>query len=104
MIAPCGMNCNVCSGYLALKNNVKTKGLRISYCKGCRPRDKKCSFLKKRCELLLNKKVEFCYQCTKFPCEHLKHITKRYESLYHMSMVDNLKFIKDYGLAKFLES
>jgi len=60
LIAPCGMNCAVCSGYLALKNDVKAKGVRMPYCKGCRPRDKKCAFLKKRCDLLLNKQLEYC--------------------------------------------
>jgi hypothetical protein len=103
LIAPCGMDCNVCSGYLALKHDVKEKGLKIPYCKGCRPRDKKCAFLKKRCELLLNKKVEFCYECEEFPCENLKHIDKRYRTLFRMSLIDNLRFIKEYGLAKFLE-
>ncbi len=103
LIAPCGMDCNVCSGYLALKHDVKEKGLKIPYCKGCRPRDKKCAFLKKRCELLLNKKVEFCYECEEFPCENLKHIDKRYRTLFRMSLIDNLRFIKEHGLAKFLE-
>ncbi|MHB8086476.1 MAG: DUF3795 domain-containing protein, partial [Dehalococcoidia bacterium] len=47
LIAPCGMNCAVCSRYLALKYNVKSKGIKISYCTGCRPRDRKCALLKK---------------------------------------------------------
>lgn len=104
LIAPCGMDCAICSGYLALKNDVRKKGVRMPYCKGCRPRDKKCSFLKKRCELLLNNKVEFCYECEKFPCDNLKHIDKRYQTLFRMSVIDNLNFIKENGLAKFLES
>ena len=33
LIAPCGMDCNVCSGYLALKHDVREKGVRIPYCK-----------------------------------------------------------------------
>jgi len=103
LIAPCGMDCAVCSGYLALKNNVKAKGVRMPYCKGCRPRDKKCAFLKKRCELLLNHKVEFCYECEKFPCENLKHIDKRYKTFFHTSLIDNLNFIKEHGLAEFVE-
>ncbi|MGA3288914.1 MAG: DUF3795 domain-containing protein [Candidatus Bathyarchaeia archaeon] len=48
LIAPCGMNCALCSGYLALKNDVKSKGVRMSYCTSCRPRNKNCSFLKKK--------------------------------------------------------
>jgi len=103
LIAPCGMDCNVCSGYLALKHEVREKGVKMAYCKGCRPRDKRCAFLKKRCELLLNNKVEFCYECEEFPCENLKHLDKRYRTLFRMSFIDNLNFIKEYGLAKFLE-
>ena len=104
LVAPCGMNCTVCSGYLALKNDVKSKGIRMPYCKGCRPRGKKCAFLKKRCELLLNNKVEFCYECKDFPCERLKHIDRRYQTYFTMSLIDNLEFIKKNGVSKFLEA
>jgi len=104
LIAPCGMNCAVCSGYLALKNDVKNKGIRMPYCEGCRPRDKKCAFLKKRCELLLNNKVEFCYECEDFPCKELKHVDKRYQTLYRMSLIGNLELIKEKGMPEFLET
>ena len=104
LIAPCGMNCAVCSGYLAFKNDVKSKGVRMPYCKGCRPRDKTCAFLKKRCDLLLNGKVEFCYECKDFPCEQLKHLDKRYQTLFRMSLISNLESIKKNGLLKFLET
>ena len=104
LIAPCGMDCAVCSGYLALKHDVKEKGVTMAYCKGCRPRGKKCAFLKKRCELLLNKKVEFCYECEEFPCKNLKHIDNRYQTFFHTSLIDNLQFIKEHGLIKFSES
>ena len=39
LIAPCGMNCGICSGYLASKYDVKGKGVKMPYCIGCRPRD-----------------------------------------------------------------
>ena len=104
LIAPCGMDCVVCSSYLALKNDVRAKGVRMAYCKGCRPRDKKCAFLKKKCELLLKNKVRFCYECEEFPCENLEHIDKRYQTFFRMSLIDNLKLIKKHGLTKFLES
>jgi len=104
LIAPCGMDCVVCSSYLALKNDVRTKGVRMVYCKGCRPRDKKCAFLKKKCELLLKNKVRFCYECEEFPCENLEHIDKRYQTFFRMSLIDNLKLIKKHGLTKFLDS
>jgi len=103
LIAPCGMNCGICSGYLAFKHDVKSKGIRMPYCIGCRPRDKKCAFLKKRCDLLLDGKVGYCYECKDFPCERLSHIDKRYRTFFRMSMIENLEFIKKNGIKKFLK-
>ena len=103
LVAPCGMNCAVCSGYLASKNDVKSKGVRMPYCAGCRPRDKKCAFLKKRCNLLLNNKVRFCYECEDFPCKDLERIDTRYRNNYRMSMIENLNFIKNRTLSEFLK-
>lgn len=34
LIAPCGMNCGLCASFLALKNEVKAKGVKIPYCIG----------------------------------------------------------------------
>jgi len=103
LIAPCGMNCGICSGYLAFKHDVKIKGIRMPYCSGCRPRDKKCAFLKKRCNLLLNGRIQYCYQCQALPCQNLYKIDKRYRSLFRMSMIDNLEYIRENGIRQFLE-
>jgi hypothetical protein len=104
LIAPCGMNCGLCSNYLAMKNDLRTKGLKLPYCKGCRPRDKQCSFIKKKCERLRNHDLNFCYECTFFPCNKLLGLQKAYVTLYHVSMVENLTFIKMHGIDKFLEN
>jgi len=103
LIAPCGMNCAICSGYLAYQHDVKSMGIRMPYCAGCRPRDKQCAFLKKRCELLLADKVRYCYECDNFPCERLEHLDKRYRTHFRMSMLENLKYIKKNGIIQFLE-
>ncbi len=103
LIAPCGMNCAICSGYLALKHDVNKRGVRMPYCKGCRVRDKKCAFLKKKCPLLLHNKIRFCYECQVFPCERLRNLDKRYRTHFQMSMIENLKTIKKEGLSEFLE-
>ena len=97
------MNCAICSGYLALKHDVKSEGIRMPYCKGCRPRGKICAFLKKRCELLLNNKVRFCYECENFPCEALLRLDKRYQAYFRMSMIKNLKTIEKKGISEFLK-
>ena len=75
----------------------------MPYCAGCRPRGKLCAFLKKRCALLLNGQVKYCYECADFPCRNLQGIDKRYRALYRMSMIENSDYIKKEGIQRFLE-
>jgi len=103
LIAPCGMNCAICAGYLALKNDVKNQGIRIPTCPGCRPRGKQCAYLKKQCPKL-NGEIRFCYECKTFPCHRLKTIDARYQSRYRTSFIENLLFIKENGMEKFLQA
>jgi len=103
LIAPCGMNCGVCTSYLAMKNDLKKKGFGKKYCPGCLPRGKNCAFLKKQCDLLGKGLIRFCYDCQDFPCRRLKSLDERYRTKYHMSMIENLNSIKKDGLDKFLE-
>lgn len=101
LIAPCGMDCGICSHYLAYSHNFpKRKG--IPQCIGCRERNKLCAFIKKDCGLLRKNKINFCFVCDTFPCQNLKRMDKKYTDRYGMSFVDNLVFIKEKGLNKFL--
>ncbi|MDD2891047.1 MAG: DUF3795 domain-containing protein [bacterium] len=104
LIAPCGMNCAVCSAYLALKYDLKSIGIKRSYCEGCRPRGKKCAFIFKKCKLLMANKIQFCYECPDFPCKSLKHLDKRYQTFYRTSFIDNLELIKKKGITNFLKT
>ena len=104
LIAPCGMDCGVCSGYLAYSHNIPREKGKISYCIGCRPRNKKCAFLKRDCSLLRENKIDFCFECNAFPCDKLKLIDDRYRTKYGMSVVENLNYIKDNGIDKFLRN
>ena len=99
LIAPCGMNCRICLSYFGY---VMTGRKRKEACTGCRPRDKSCAFVKKGCEKLTKKTVEYCYECDKLPCDNLEPLNKRYINKYHMSMVENLNYIKEYGMDEFL--
>ncbi len=103
LIAPCGMNCGVCAGYLARKYDLKKQGLGTGYCAGCLPRGKNCAFMKKSCALLGEGRVRFCFQCQDFPCRRLKTLDKRYRTFYRMSMIENLKYIQEHGIVNFLE-
>jgi hypothetical protein len=104
LIAPCGMNCGICSSYLARHYDIKSRGIRMPYCAGCRPRDKQCAFLKKKCSLLLNGEVKYCFECRDYPCERLVKLDARYKVRYHMSMIENLNRLKEKGLEELLES
>ncbi len=103
LIAPCGMNCALCSAYLAQQYDLKKTGILRSYCAGCRPRGKNCAFLKKRCQRLGDGQVAFCHECPDFPCPTLRSLDKRYRTKYHMSMIENLEYIRDRGMAAFLD-
>lgn len=102
LIAPCGMNCGVCVSYLARKNDLNKQGFKKTYCEGCLPRGKNCLHMGDQCQTLREGLVRFCYECADFPCKQLKGLDKRYSTKYHMSMIDNLKMIKEEGIESFL--
>ena len=97
LIAPCGMNCGSCLGYMRYKNQ----------CPGCRNMDdskpgycKQCSII--NCDLLSKTESKFCYECPKYPCPRLKRLNKRYSTRYNTSFFDNLTMIKEQGIDSFL--
>jgi len=96
-IAPCGMNCSLCIGFHRIKNK----------CDGCQSSSTNkpnhcinCSI--KNCELLLNSESKFCFDCNIFPCKKIKNLDKRYKEKYGMSLIENLKAIKEIGLNSFI--
>jgi hypothetical protein len=98
LIAPCGMNCALCLGYQREENK----------CPGCNEMDKgkpkycrKCTI--KNCKELKKSKKRFCLVCDKCPCKRLKQLDKRYRTKYNMSMIENLEFIKEKGIRKFIQ-
>ncbi len=104
LIAPCGMNCALCANYLAKALDVRAQGLRMPYCAGCRPRGKMCAFLKKKCDRLGKAEIASCHECPDLPCPALRTIDARYRERYRMSMIENLKAIRDKGMAALLKS
>lgn len=102
-IAPCGMNCSLCIAYIFNKYNLNKEGFNKQYCLGCIARGKNCTFaLGSKCNLIATGKIRFCYECNKFLCESLKRLDKRYKNKYHLSMIDNLKYIKENGIKQFM--
>jgi hypothetical protein len=98
LIAPCGMNCGICMAYLRDKNK----------CPGCREIKKgnKTRFgcIIRNCKHLKKTKSGFCYECEIFPCARMKRLDKRYRTKYDMSMFENLEFIRDKGIDRFLKA
>mgnify|MGYP006273378151 FL=1 len=101
LIAPCGMNCEICVGYFGYTMTGKRRKMA---CIGCRPKDKSCAFLKKYCEKLTQKEVEFCFECDEFPCNHIEKLDATYQkkisdehnkkSLIHKRKRDRIIFKK----------
>lgn len=104
LIAPCGMYCGVCSSFLAYVNQVPRQRGKFSYCTGCRPRDKQCSFLIKHCERLRNHTVHYCYECPDYPCRRLEHVAAGYRAKYGLDFVHNLELIRDQGEEALLDA
>lgn len=99
LIAPCGMNCGICMAYVRARNK----------CPGCREADTKKPITRIRCKIkncgIFQKDgVKFCFECRNYPCNNLKHLDNRYRTKYDMSMIDNLEYIKDHGMRKFLKN
>ena len=101
LIAPCGMNCRLCLGYIREKNT----------CPGCRMIDNRDSQKSKyrnrcrikNCEQIAKGNIKYCSDsCDSFPCARLKQLDKRYRTKYGMSMIDNLKMINEFGIRHFI--
>jgi hypothetical protein len=103
LIAPCGMNCGICKAYLAYSRDAYRKRFKTVHCMGCRSRNKMCFYVRKHCAKIRNNKIKFCFECEGFPCDRIKTLDKRYRTRYGMSMVENLKEIKEKGMEKFLK-
>jgi len=101
LIAPCGMNCGICKAYLAYSRGVPKQRGKVTHCAGCLPRNKNC-FVKRGCRKLRKKEVNSCYECNDMPCQNLDRLDRRYRQRYNMSMIENLKEIKEKGTEEFL--
>jgi len=100
MIAPCGMNCVLCMGYL---RDLREK----NHCLGCHDDaanlPKSCAMcIIRNCVEFSTGEKSFCYECAKFPCLRLRQLDKRYRTKYGMSMIANLESIQEIGLEAFV--
>ncbi len=96
LIAVCGLNCRLCRAHIRDRNP----------CPGCRAEEARkpktrvrCAI--KTCDQLQGKRQQFCSFCSKFPCQPILHLDKRYQTRYKVSPIANLARIKDVGVRKF---
>lgn len=95
-IAPCGINCSLCSGFQRKKDpcsGCNGTGYKPTYCQGC---------IIKHCMEPSRKSTAFCMKCLKYPCRRLKDIEKRYRTKYGVKIFENMQRIKDEGMNGFL--
>jgi len=111
MTAPCGLDCFNCLMYLANENeDLRTKiaeyrgiPLEQAVCQGCREEAGKPDFLNwtEPCNVyrcITKRKLDFCYQCSDFPCDNLHPYADRASEVPHNTKVFNLCLIKKMGL------
>ncbi len=96
-IAPCGMDCALCIGHLRARNpcpgcNDPRAALKPPHCVRCAI--KTCA--------VPRRPPRFCFECRGFPCARLRRLDLRYRTKYGMSMVENLEFIRSFGIRKFV--
>ena len=100
LIAPCGMDCGLCRVYVREKNG----------CLGCRAGDedkaKSCLACSIRsCEAIQSGESAFCSSdCERFPRPRLNRLDTRYRAKYRMSMLENLRVIREKGVEAFVVS
>jgi hypothetical protein len=84
MIAPCGVNCGVCSGHLRAKK----------HCPGCRMDGVEKPTYCLTCKMKVcadGRGAAYCAECASFPCARLKRLDKRYRLRYGVPLVEDAR-------------
>lgn len=80
----CGLNCSLCPMYIG------------SYCPGCGGGEGNQSCKIAKCSLE-NGNVEYCCQCSKYPCDKYEHIDEVDSFITHKNQKNNLYLILKIG-------
>ena len=113
MIAPCGIDCGVCELHIFGSNpefveKMVQRGIPREKlpCNGCRNIEGACPVIPAKCKTytcVQNKKVEFCSECSDFPCNMLHPSSDRADVLPHNLKVFNLCTIRRIGAEEFVK-
>jgi hypothetical protein len=117
MTAPCGLDCFNCPVHLAKDNQdlrmkiAQNLGIppEKAVCQGCRSENGTIAFLNMtepcnvyRC--IEKKDINFCFDCSDFPCDHLHPYAESAAQRPHNTKVFNLCLIKKKGLESWAET
>ncbi len=114
LTAPCGLDCFNCPMYKASSDEETRKSLaasmnkplELAQCKGCRNENGTIRFMgmKEPCNVyrccIQSKGLEFCSDCSEFPCDYLHPYADKASRVPHNTKVFNLCLIKKMGLEK----
>ena len=113
LVAPCGIDCGICEMHTCVEgsdfyNRLIARGIPKEKipCKGCRIIEGFCPVIVGKCDTytcVLDKKVNFCYECDEFPCLKLHPSADRADLLPHNQKVYNLCTIQNKGLDHFVQ-
>jgi hypothetical protein len=95
MLAPCGITCAVCYVYLRKKKP----------CLGCRGQDVGKPEHCRQCKIkdcVASRGIDFCFECSSFPCLTIKSLDKSYRQRYRVSLIENGIRIKTVGAEQHL--
>jgi len=95
MLAPCGITCKVCYVHLREKKP----------CLGCSQQDASKPEHCRKCKIkdcAKSRGVDFCFECSSFPCATIKRLNKNYGGRYQVSLIDNAIRIKTVGAKQHL--
>jgi hypothetical protein len=111
MTAPCGLDCFNCLMYLANENEELrakiSKNMGIPFeravCQGCRGEGGRPDFMNwsEPCNVyrcITRRGLDFCSECSDFPCDHLHPYADRASEVPHNTKVFNLCLIRKLGL------
>ena len=112
LAAPCGIDCGVCELNMC-KDDPKLIDVLVSMgisreiipCDGCRSIQGNCPVIQSTCETfkcVIEKNVEFCFECDEFPCVKLQPSADRANILPHNMKVFNLCTMKRVGVENFI--
>jgi len=113
LVAPCGIDCGNCVLYLSRHDDVLMERLLARGipkeklpCEGCRNVEGDCPVIAQKCDTyrcVLEREIQFCFECTEYPCGKLCPSADRADVLPHNLKVFNLDMIERRGVEGFIK-